>query len=57
MQITMQMSSSESWLLGLVGSTKAKRKLGFQKWTTPVTVTLGQPRLGPLEDPNSGSHR
>lgn len=57
MQITMQMSSSESWLLGLVGSAKAKRKLGFQKWTTPVTVTLGQPRLGPLEDPKSGSHR
>lgn len=57
MQITMQMSSSESWLLGLVGSAKAKRKLGFQKWTTPVTVTLGQPRLGPLEDTKSGSHR
>lgn len=53
MQITMQMSSSESRLLGLLGSAKAKHKLGFPKWTTPVTVTLGQPRLGPLEDPNS----
>lgn len=30
MQITMQMSSSESWLLGLVGSSKAKRSLGFK---------------------------
>lgn len=41
------------WLLGLLGSAKAKHKLGFPKWTTPVTVTLGQPRLGPLEGPNS----
>lgn len=30
MQITMQMSISESWLLGLVGSAKAKCSLGFK---------------------------
>lgn len=35
------MSSSESWLVGLLGRAKAMHKLGFQKWATPKAVTLG----------------
>lgn len=67
MQIAMQMSSSESWLLGLLGRAKAKHKLGFRKWARPMTVTgpnqdqgpwrpqilgpIGVPRVG--QDPES----